>query len=102
MLRHIRVTNEGDMIPVIPPLYKQTGLNIHLYKNKPAYSGYDDKEGWAIAQMRFYSGKRHSLPSHYKHLHSNEMNLKNIIDIPVRELYAKTAKIEVLLASNVF
>lgn len=94
MLRHIRVTNNGDIIPVFPPLYKQTGLNIHAYKHKPAHSGYDDRERWLIAQIRFYSGKRHSLPSHHKHLHTNDINLKNVVDLSVRDLYAKIAKID--------
>ncbi len=35
-LRHIRVSNHGDVVPVVfkRVFYKQTGLNIHLYDEK--------------------------------------------------------------------
>ena len=94
-LRHIRVSNDGDVIPVAPPFYTQTGLNIHVYDGSPAYVGYNDSDGWLIAQIRPWSAGRHSLESYHKHFFEDKSNEENIVGLSVKDLYAKYAKIDV-------
>lgn len=94
-LRHIRVSNDGDVVPVAPPFYMQTGLNIHLYSRSPAYVGYDEGDGWFFVQFRPWSMGRHSLTSYHDHLIDSKLNDQHVLGLSVKEMYARTAKIDV-------
>lgn len=69
-LRHIRISNQGDIIPVAPFLWSQTGLNIHVCNGAPAKIGYN-VEYWSWTQIRLVSLARHSLESYLDHLNVN-------------------------------
>ena len=69
-LRHIRISNQGDIIPVAPFFWSQTGLNIHVCNGAPAKIGYN-VEYWSWTQIRLVSLARHSLESYLAHLNVN-------------------------------
>merc|ERR1719223_2443910 len=89
------VSNDGDVVPVAPPFYMQTGLNIHLYSRSPAYVGYDEGDGWFFVQFRPWSMGRHSLTSYHDHLIDSKLNDQHVLGLSVKEMYARTAKIDV-------
>ena len=82
-------------MPVAPPFYMQTGLNIHVYKSSPAYVGYADGDGWFIIQFRPSSASRHSLISYRDHMIDSKLNDKHVLGLSVEELYARNAKVDV-------
>lgn len=64
-VRHIRVSNNSDVIPGTPGVgivkpYKQTGVNIHLKENKKAEVKYENTKS-IISQTSTNPLKRHSL-----------------------------------------
>lgn len=105
-LRHIRVSNQGDVIPVAPFFWGQTGINIHVCNNAIAKIGYE-VEMWFFTQIRLVSLSRHSLDSYLKHLHVKAPNSKIrnaesvpvnkglILDKSIKQLYAEVAGFDV-------
>jgi hypothetical protein len=105
-LRHIRVSNQGDVIPVAPFFWGQTGINIHVCNNAIAKIGYE-VEMWFFTQIRLVSLSRHSLDSYLKHLHVKAPNSKSrnaesvpvnkglILDKSIKQLYAEVAGFDV-------
>jgi len=46
-LRHIRVSNEKDLVPVAPPgRYVHTGLNVHIRPGGKCELGYQSSKSW--------------------------------------------------------
>lgn len=74
-LLHIRISNEGDIFPKLPPAfplgYTQTGVNLHLHSDKNMEIGYRNLK-WRISELSFNIGKTHSLKTHYTHLNKKE------------------------------
>jgi hypothetical protein len=72
-LLHVRISNEGDIVPVLPvsvPLllgYTQTGVNLHLHNDKDMEVGYRNLK-WMISQLRWDSTTKHSLGTYYARL----------------------------------
>eukprot|EP00588_Corethron_pennatum_P013729 CAMPEP_0194269444 /NCGR_PEP_ID=MMETSP0169-20130528/3603_1 /TAXON_ID=218684 /ORGANISM="Corethron pennatum, Strain L29A3" /LENGTH=454 /DNA_ID=CAMNT_0039011087 /DNA_START=86 /DNA_END=1450 /DNA_ORIENTATION=+ len=65
-VRHIRVSNKGDVITGTPGLniikpYTQTGVNIHLKKNKKAEVKYENTKSILSVVASIFLGKKHSI-----------------------------------------
>ena len=87
-LRHIRVSNHGDIVPNVfkRALYKQTGLNIHLYDERDdrrTTVGHNMAVGFLPNPLEFV--KMHGLGTYDSRLFS-ERN-KNLLNRPFEELY---------------
>jgi len=97
IIRHLRVSNEGDIVPAIPPVgYTQTGVHVHGHKDlsKPLEVGYrlvksffsQVGAGWKINVFKVKKSfeKHHSLDEHKKRLfnpnEANEAILKKTIE----------------------
>mmetsp|Transcript_16389 Transcript_16389/g.18100 ORF Transcript_16389/g.18100 Transcript_16389/m.18100 type:complete len:470 (-) Transcript_16389:86-1495(-) len=104
-LRHIRFTNEGDVVPTQPTLfgiekiaisgdptkYKQNGVNLNLVNNAKAQT--EIVHGSAgtkstISQLSPWSGSYHSLPEFQKRW--NEPSNEASRQLTVKELYEKS------------
>ena len=88
-LRHIRVSNEGDVIPVgLGPRFTQTGLNLHVSQSQGVKVAYGiNKTFWSQFTFGFFS--KHMLGSYYKNIFKSEN--ADIINMSIEELYAKYA-----------
>ena len=82
-LRHIRLSNEKDVIPFSPPFsgYTQTGINLHLLDDDGKYSlAYSNKiKKSFFSQMRPSSGKAHSLVEYWERGQQAEMQYLNTL-----------------------
>lgn len=107
LIRHIRISNQHDVVPVGPFIYfYQTGVNIYVREKAPALIGYE-VEQWCITQLRFWSLGRHSLSSYLAHLHYKapnkarsgaaavKVNKRIVLDKSVKDLYAEHAGFDV-------
>ena len=67
-LRHVRVTNELDVIPLSPPFsgYGQTGVNLHLQSDGRYEVSFSQKLKSWWSQLRLSSGAAHSLVTHWE------------------------------------
>ena len=87
MLRHIRVSNEGDIVAVSPSAgFYQTGLNLHVAPGKQVEIGYcKDRSIWS--QLNVSALANHGLPTYHKRLfiHRNSADINSSVE----ELYAK-------------
>ena len=73
-IRHLRFTNEGDVIPVgmLNVDYHQTGVNIHLKAdNQPAEVAYRQKERNFWQQLRPTSAKDHAMAAYHERFHQD-------------------------------
>ena len=78
-LRHVRITNEFDIVPLSPPKtgYQQTGINVHFLDDEGdyeiSYAGETElKPFWS--QFRFFgSVAAHALVSHWQRGQSAEI-----------------------------
>ena len=72
-LRHVRVSNQGDLVPVNPSGfgYTQTGVNLHVRDNKKMEVGYRNLK-WSISQFGLRPLNNHSLNVHYRRLLNDE------------------------------
>ena len=88
-LRHIRISNQGDIVPVgMGPGFTQTGVNVHVYPDKRAFVGYNaNRTFWS--QISTSSGAKHGLISYHPNLFKSEN--ADIIRMSVDELYGKYA-----------
>jgi hypothetical protein len=107
-IRHIRVSNDGDLIPGRPitPLtnpYTQTGVNIHLQENEEAEVKYENTN--SIISQIFSSGlslDMHSLfgkskgRSYYERLYAKDKEggfiNKDLLSKTIEDLYDEFAK----------
>ena len=86
-LRHIRVSNSGDMVCVAPSVgYRQTGLNIHVREGKKATTKYCGDRN-VIFQTNLKAANMHSLDVYHRRLFIEE-NVDDL-DLSVEELYKK-------------
>lgn len=92
-LRHIRVSNMHDVVPVELPTYRQTGVNFHVREGKKTEVGYRNPKN-LFSQISFGSAARHSLEgdgSYYSRLYARgengELLNKDDMDKSVKELY---------------
>lgn len=99
-LRHIRVSNNGDAVPLlvntIAPLagYKQPGLNVHLHPKKKADIAYNKVQKNLINPINALD--MHMLPSHRSRLMREEdggLVNKDILTKSVEEIYSEYADI---------
>ena len=74
-LRHIRVSNENDLVPVIPPprfaygilyeKYMHTGINVHLIPGEGTHEiAYQNPKTFA-SQFSFSPGERHAVVDYW-------------------------------------
>ena len=88
-LRHIRVSNAGDIVAVAPSIgYTQTGINFHVHPNKPMEVGYQINKTFC-SQLNCGAAAKHGLLSYHPRLFRNDN--AEIIKMSVEELYAKYA-----------
>ena len=99
-LRHIRVSNNGDAVPLgvhtIVPLagYKQPGVNVHLHPDKKADIAYNKVQGKFINPLTAMD--MHMLPSHRSRLMREEdggLVNKDILTKSIEEIYSEYADI---------
>mmetsp|Transcript_10011 Transcript_10011/g.14992 ORF Transcript_10011/g.14992 Transcript_10011/m.14992 type:complete len:470 (-) Transcript_10011:147-1556(-) len=92
-LRHIRVSNDGDRVCVVPTFpigYLQTGVNVHLYSNKKADVDYNKQRSRFSAIQCSNPLTMHGLDSYYERLVGNERN-QRIMKYSVEKFYKKYA-----------
>ena len=76
-LRHVRVTNEFDVVPLSPPRtgYVQTGVNVHLLDDggdyEISYAGTELKPFWSQFRL-FGSVAAHALVNYWRRGQSAE------------------------------
>jgi len=88
-LRHIRVSNKGDVVCVGPFFnYIQTGVNLHVNGYGALQAGYNTERSF-FSQLNLGAGGKHSLKSYHPHLFKDEN--EEIIGMSVEELYTKYA-----------
>jgi len=90
-LRHIRVSNQYDVVAVAPILgYYQTGVNLFVAPNQEMNVAYlADKS--MFSQTSCSSVSRHSLDSYFEHIFQRDANDKVLnqkyIDMDIEQLY---------------
>ena len=91
-IRHLRVTNQGDLVPELPFGfgYSQTGINVHVNKSKKAKIGYGAVKN-VLSQASLHSGDMHSLRVYNERLF-NDLNA-DILSLTIDQLYQKEAGI---------
>jgi hypothetical protein len=88
-LRHVRVSNEGDIVAVGPSFgYCQTGVNLHVRKNKEIVAGYSADRSM-FGQLNLRAMSMHSLDVYHERLFTNENSEDLCLD--VAGLYEKYA-----------
>lgn len=96
-LRHIRVSNQGDAVPIAfntgTPWagFKQPGVNVHISPNKKAVVGHNTIQKFAINPLKAL--ERHSPLSHRKHLFLENGLNDEILSKSVEEIYAEHANL---------
>jgi len=87
-LRHIRVSNEGDVVPTIPSIgYYQTGINLHVDDNKRVQINHKHAKKSFFSQVGISSGSKHSLTSYEGRLFTEDN--EDIVGMDTDELYEK-------------
>lgn len=80
LIRHIRVSNEGDVVPAAPPAfsgYTQNGINIRFRHSDQMEVGYRNLQSlWN--QSSFRPVRYHTLKQHLERLLRNSQKLKKI------------------------
>lgn len=85
-LRHIRVSNEGDIIPVSPwGGYYQTGINLHVNPEGRAQTIHNQTTS-LVSQINPGMGGKHSLISYNERMFREEN--EDILEMDVDQLYA--------------
>ena len=95
-LRHIRVTNQGDAVPIafhLPPFstFEQPGVNIHVYEDQKALVEYNKVKMFFFNPFKALD--RHMPLDYRKHLFDVDEN-KDLVNSSTREFYEKYAKTE--------
>ena len=78
-LLHVRISNQGDVIPVSPSFfgYTQTGVNLHLHSDKDMEIGYRNLKD-ITSQLSLHPSKNHSLKTYCTRL--QRRNNRGILD----------------------
>lgn len=89
ILRHIRVSNDGDLVPTKPfPGYTQNGVNVHLYDDKKDVLDYRNTK--IMNPLLIPKAlDNHMLPMYERRLEKKPKN-KDILESTLEGLY-KTA-----------
>ena len=88
-LRHVRVSNQGDIVAVAPSLgYCQTGVNLHVRENKEMVRGYSTDRS-ILGQLNLKALDMHNLDVYHERLFTNENSEDLCLD--VAGLYEKYA-----------
>jgi len=91
-LRHVRVSNQGDIVAVAPSLgYCQTGVNLHVRENKEMVRGYSTDRS-ILGQLNLKALDMHNLDVYHERLFTNENSEDLCLD--VAGLYEKYAGIK--------
>jgi len=74
LLRHLRITNDGDVVPSGPTMsFWQTGLNMHVQKNQKVQFKYHKNKKGMLNQFRgLASLTRHPLTDYRQNLFTEE------------------------------
>ena len=96
-LRHIRVSNEGDVVPITLLGFEQTGVNFHVKEGEEMEVAYLNGKSFG-SQFNLDAGARHGLQgegSYYSRLYvkdesGNYLN-KEVLDKPIEKLYGDYA-----------
>lgn len=101
VLRHVRVSNNNDIVPVAPPGfgrvagsifgtrgYTQTGVSIHLYRRSAMKVAYRGINKWFLDQIGFGFNDFHALKTHRQRMLQNG-NRQELEKMTVEALYAK-------------
>jgi len=87
LLRHIRVSNQGDIVTVSPSMgFYQTGLNIHVAEGKEVEIGYC-KDRSFMSQLNTNALGNHGLPTYHGRLFISRNT--TAISMDIEELYKK-------------
>mmetsp|Transcript_32760 Transcript_32760/g.48022 ORF Transcript_32760/g.48022 Transcript_32760/m.48022 type:complete len:434 (-) Transcript_32760:86-1387(-) len=87
LLRHIRVSNQGDIVTVSPSMgFYQTGLNIHVTEGKEVEIGYC-KDRSFMSQLNTNALGNHGLPTYHGRLFISRNT--TAISMDIEELYKK-------------
>jgi hypothetical protein len=90
ILRHIRVSNNGDIVPAAPSFgYYQTGVNMHVKPKGKMKIGYE-KDRNMILQIRLSSASMHGLQYYHERIFRKEN--ADIIALDVEGIYSKYVK----------
>jgi len=91
-LRHIRLTNMGDCVPVAPNFgFYQTGINLHLNPNGRMLCEHNNSTSF-FSQFNLGALSKHSLPAYLLHMFDKEN--KDILKMSVDDLYFKYGYLE--------
>jgi hypothetical protein len=88
-LRHVRVSNQGDIVAVGPSLgYCQTGVNLHVRENKEMITGYSIDRSM-FGQLNLKAAGMHSLDVYHERMFTSDNSEDLCLD--VAGLYEKYA-----------
>jgi hypothetical protein len=86
ILRHLRVSNDGDVVAVAPSFgYYQTGVNIHVKPDGKMVVGYGADRNF-FTQLRLSSASMHSLTHYHARLFREENT--DVIQMNVEDVYS--------------
>lgn len=90
ILRHIRVSNDGDLVPTKPfPGYTQNGVNVHLYDEKKDVLKYRNTKRTNLLLIP-KALENHMLPMYESRLEKQPKN-KEILESTLEGLYTTAA-----------
>ncbi len=93
LVRHIRVSNEGDVVAAVPSLgYRQTGINLHAKKDGRMEVQYENNKKSFRSQFNKKFVEKHGLASYIDRIFKNDN--KDILSMDIDELYANYANIK--------
>lgn len=91
-LRHIRVSNDGDIVASVPSVfYKQTGVNLHVRPGQKMEVGYLQDRN-VLFQLNFKALSMHGLKTYHDRLFVEEN--EDILGLSIEEIYEKYANFE--------
>jgi len=89
-LRHLRVSNEGDVVACVPSVgYRQTGLNLHGVPGRMIQVKYRNNKKSSLLQFGLSFVSKHSLNSYSERLFTDEN--ADIVNKTTMELYDEYA-----------
>ena len=91
-LRHIRVTNKGDCVPVAPTFgFYQTGINLHVHPDGRMLCEHNNSTSF-MSQFNLGAMSKHSLTAYLLHMFNKEN--KDILKMSVDDLYFEYGHLE--------
>ncbi len=92
-MRHIRVSNEGDVVAAVPSLgYRQTGINLHAKKDGRMEVKYENNKKSFRSQFNKEFVEKHGLTSYIDRIFKED-NV-DILNMDIDELYANYADLK--------